>query len=262
LCIYTDAATRAARWIVGWMMSELPARLKPDAIVEALMEVRFETSSFPEMTIGSLVAGQPWKGFRPVRLPAAEIPHVVRMNDPNLKFQPTIQLNSQDGFDAIKIGENVLSIHRLETYPGWATFGPQLHAALRQLYQLLPDLNVTRLGFRYVNMLHHQHGVESINDLDVSLSVGGESLRPPINLNYLRHVSATHHVMVRAASPEFVQGPQTRFAALIDIDVFSPGEPELNKIEDCDFWLEEAHSILKQRFFELLDSKTIERLRD
>lgn len=240
-------------------MNDFDFKLTPDGIVEALLEVRFETASFPELTIGNLISREPWRGLNPMRLPTAEIPHFVRNSDPNLKFQPTLQLNSPEGLDVVKVGENVLSLHRLGSYPGWEKFGPQLHQGLRELFEAVPDARITRLGFRYVNLLGSAHHINSLNDLSVDLRVGGAELLPPINLNYMRRED-DFEILVRAASPEFVQGPSNDFAALIDIDVYTSDTTSIKGVDDCSGWLEKAHVILKQRFFELLRPEAIQRL--
>jgi len=42
----------------------IPKKLKHDAIVEAVVEVRFSTTTIPEILFGRLSEYGPWKNFR------------------------------------------------------------------------------------------------------------------------------------------------------------------------------------------------------
>ncbi len=75
-------------------MSDLPLKLKNDPISEAVFEVRFTSSVLPELVVGGLAAH--WKGLTAQRFPAAEIPPAIRRADPNLQFQPLMELRSTD----------------------------------------------------------------------------------------------------------------------------------------------------------------------
>jgi hypothetical protein len=50
--------------------NQLPQKLKNDAIVEAIFEIRFDTSTILEVLIGRLADLVPWNGFKQQRLPA------------------------------------------------------------------------------------------------------------------------------------------------------------------------------------------------
>jgi hypothetical protein len=47
----------------------IPAKLKYDAIVEALLEVRFDMTTIPEVLLGRLADCPSWKGFEQDRMP-------------------------------------------------------------------------------------------------------------------------------------------------------------------------------------------------
>jgi hypothetical protein len=68
----------------------IPAKLKNDAIVEALVELRFDmpTGGLPEIFFVRLAQNPAWKDFEQRMLPAFHIPPVVRQSDENLRYQP------------------------------------------------------------------------------------------------------------------------------------------------------------------------------
>ena len=151
----------------------LPAKLKHDAIVEAVVEVRFELdSSFvPEIFIGRFADNAPWRSFRPARLVTADIPARLRQTDPTLRYMPSIEMTSQDGGIVLRIGPSSVAYIRRAPYPGWTnSFGNELRNVVERLYQVAPAVPVTRLGIRYVNALRSDlHVIKGIGDLAISV---------------------------------------------------------------------------------------------
>lgn len=59
----------------------MPDRLKIDAIIEAICEVRFDMATTPEVLLGRLVDYRPWQDFVQRRMPAHDIPEPLRQAD-------------------------------------------------------------------------------------------------------------------------------------------------------------------------------------
>ncbi len=72
----------------------VPAKLTHDAIVEALVELRFDmpTQSLPDIFFVRLADNPTWKEFERRMLPAFGIPPQVRQSDANLRYQPYLEL--------------------------------------------------------------------------------------------------------------------------------------------------------------------------
>jgi len=150
-------------------------------------------------------------------------------------------------------------------YIGWAKFRPELEEVIDCLFNKADALVVERLGFRYLNSLRHDlHGIDSLSDLDFSLTVKGDQITESANVNFTTDSKSDLASTVRIATPDFVQGqipPGT--SVYLDVDVFT------NEIgfetTDCDFvkrWIEKAHDTEKIQFFRLLKPSTIESLRE
>jgi uncharacterized protein (TIGR04255 family) len=242
-------------------MARIPRKLKNDPIVEALFELRFTSSEISEVVVGKLASWEQWKRFTKQRLPVADVPTTMREQDPNLIYQPVLQLQSE-GNRVVKIGPRVLSYHALPPYPGWAVFEPELTSCTEQLFSTLSDVTATRFGFRYINVLTKDHLIESLQDLNFDIRLEGQTLTCPTNLNYQRTWTAKHNSLVRIASKEFVQNPAAHLAALVDVDIFTPEQFKSTTGTEAQGWIGEAHEILKKEFFNLLPEAIIEKLEE
>jgi len=242
----------------------VPAKLKHDAIVEAILEIRFDTTTIPEILFGKLADYAPWKGFGQRPMPASAVPAPIRQADPNLRFQPIFELLGSDGHLAVRIGPQVLSYHRMPPYVGWQRFQAELSEEIDGLFEKANDLTVRRLGFRYLNALRPDlHGIRSISDLDLTVEIEGEKLAGNVNVNFTTQISDNTQCTVRIATTEFVQGvlpPNTSVVA--DVDVFTKEGFNTKDETEVKRWVELAHTKEKENFFRLLTDETIEALKE
>ena len=246
-------------------MDGLPQKLKKDAIAEALIEVRYscpDSAAVPELVVGRLAGFADWRSFDKVRLPFADIPPAIRAADPNLRYQPVLELHSTTESRAAKIGPNVLSYHALAPYPGWTQFSAEIDKVIDFLFAELPGFEATRIGFRYINLLTKPaHLIESVDALEYSVTLGGEKLEGAQNLNYKRRVGDDHFILVRVASPDFVSSPERReMNALVDVDVFTPDEFKTSDIAKAKKWVADAHGFEKKEFFKLIPPRILDQL--
>jgi uncharacterized protein (TIGR04255 family) len=243
-----------------------PAKLKNDAIVEAVLEVRFDmpTRTIPEIFFGRLAEHDPWKGFDQHPLPASQIPAPLRQADPNLRYQAVFELAAPDRRRTIRVGSQVLSYHRLSPYVGWKEFKPELEQAVDGLFSKAGGVTIRRLGLRYMNALRADlHGIKSIADLDLKLLIAGETVSGNVNVNFTTDVAPGIDCTVRVATAEFVQGvlpPNT--SVYIDVDVFTEEGFKTKDEGEVKRWIELAHTKEKEEFFHLLTANTIEKLEE
>jgi uncharacterized protein (TIGR04255 family) len=244
----------------------IPAKMKDDAIVEALLEVRFDMSIIPEVLIGRLSEYGPWKQLSQQRTPAADIPAPIRQLNPQLRYLPVFELFSpeSEGRRAVRIGPQVLSYHCTAPYVGWERFKPELQQAIEGLFQKADGLVVRRLGLRYLNALRPDvHGIRSVSDLDLKLEIDGERVGGNVNVNFTVDPGSDKTCTVRIATPEFIQGAlPANTSVYVDVDVFTHDGYESRKEADVTSWLEAAHTKEKQQFFRLLTVETINSLKE
>lgn len=240
----------------------LPDKLKDDCIVEALCEIRFHTNEQPEIVIGRLSDQDPWKGWLKIRLPTADIPGSIRAFNEQLKYQPILELRSEDGTFLLKVGSNVVSYHNVGKYCGWANFKPALDRVFEALFLCVNDVAVNRLGFRYVNAITYtRHYMSGVKGLNLNVEVAGNKVDDPINLNYLVKNDDAHVTMTRIASPYFVQGELPKdTAVVVDIDVASQDGYQAKEAGPVTEWAKAAHDFEKEAFFKLIPKEILEKL--
>lgn len=241
-------------------MLDLPRKLKKDAVAEALLEVRFDSTELGELVIGKLASHEMWQSFPGSRLPLADIPAPIRQADANLAYQALLERRNPDATRIAKIGDHVFSYHALPPYPGWDVLKPELLHVMEFVFTAVEGFAAKRFGFRYINVLTPEHSVHGAKTLNFNVAVAGAPLDAPLNLNYLRIRSEHHHVLVRIASKEFVQNPAMNLSALVDIDVFTPAGFSSADMNHAKEWLSEAHEFLSEEFFGLLTEELKEKL--
>ena len=261
-CPYSSMRNRFGH---GNHMQSLPRKLKKDAIVEALCEVRFDSSEskeVPELVVGRLADCENWKKFGKARLPISDVPAPVRQQNASLRNQPVLELRDSDRARVVKIGSNVVSYHALAPYPGWDSFRPELDDMLDFVFGAFEDFQALRLGFRYVNLVNEKdHLVPDVMALNYSATVAGTQLEPPLNLNYQIARGEEYRATVRIASPDFVPAKiKEPYSALIDVDVSTPEGSTIASVDAAKAWIIKAHDIEKDEFFKLFHPEHLAQL--
>jgi len=247
-------------------VNSYPRRLKADAILESVLEIRFEPDAtvIGEVVVGRLADFADWKSFRQARLPTADIPAPIRRADASLRYQPSVELISANGEMAVRIGPQVLTYSRRRKYPGWDAFGPELFKVVDALCTAMPNVPVTRLGLRYINTLRKDlHGISTIADMGIAVAVDNEQITGSLNLNFRRDVGSNVESMTRIATVDLAQGtipPNTTF--VVDIDVYTPAGFLAKDPQVLKKWMELAHAKEKERFFAVLGEAATKRLRE
>jgi uncharacterized protein (TIGR04255 family) len=239
----------------------VPEKLKNDAIVEALFEVRFTTSTLPEILFGRISDYEPWKGFEQSVLPLAQIPLAMRQGDPNLRYQPVFALVDREHKRAIRIGTSALVYSRGIPYIGWNVFKPELENVISSLFKATNGIAIERMGLRYLNALRRDlHGIGSIADLNFRLAIAGEPVTANANVNITFDELSDTACTVRIATPDFIQGPLPPSTSVyVDVDVFTNQiEFSTNDRKFVASWIERAHTREKEHFFRLLTKSTLD----
>jgi uncharacterized protein (TIGR04255 family) len=236
------------------MAGPLPERIEPDAIIEALVELRFEHDELQEVVLGRLLDIPLWGGHTQLRLPTADIPTPIRDADATLRFQPIVELRSPDGQRVTKVGGHVFSYHIIGAYPGWAVFRSEIADAVHAVIERLRPPRLSRVGFRYVNALRpDEHHVGGLADTNIKIAVGQDGLVDSLILQYQRDHGPKHRVVVRVCTSDIVVGNvRPGYSLLCDIDVATFGGVSLEEFGDTMEWIETAHTVEKTEFFAIL----------
>jgi len=240
-----------------------PKKIKNDAIVEALLEIKFDSDDLNEVIVGRLSDLALWSNYTSTRLNVSNIPEAIRDSDTNLRYEPVIERKSQDSLNTVKIGSHVISYHVYAPYPGWETFLPKLISIIESLYDKTTNLTVRRLGLRYINFIRStKHYLHGINELSLKVLLQDEQVSEGINLAYFTKHSDQHGVLLRLASPEFVDAIKPEDTVCVaDVDVFTPNEFSTQNLQVVKDWISSAHKIEKESFFSLIPSDVLEKLK-
>lgn len=235
-------------------------RLRSDAIVEALIEVRFEHNDIADVLPFKVLTSKMVNDNIVTRMPVADIPLQIRRADPALKFQPWIEVVTADKSMQWRVGENVVSHHVLRQYPGWGSFQPSISDLFNILFNTVRELSISRIGLRYVNIFKPEnHKIDGVNDTNISINIAQKPIVEGFNLNY-KEVDGDFLRLTRVATPDFVSGPDANFSLLIDIDVSTANGLACRSLDEALTWVEGAHDSLKRGFFSTLPADAIKRL--
>jgi uncharacterized protein (TIGR04255 family) len=239
--------------------NHLPERISPDAILEAIVELRFAADELPEVFLGRLLTSSALRDLRPIRLPQADIPFAARDADSTLRYQPIYQLEL--GNELVRIGTGAVSYHRLSPYGDWEGFFGRAKEIIAGTWAEAGAPPLERCGLRYVNALTAEgHGVETIEDLNLAVTVCGQEL-VDISLSFLADDTGDTETLVRVASAKHIQGdiPEDSTFA-VDIDVRTSSDVSNWNIDRVYAWLAEARLIKNKHFFELIPARIVETL--
>jgi uncharacterized protein (TIGR04255 family) len=242
----------------------LPTKLKHDAILEAILELRIASQPIPEVFYGRLVDHRYWKSFSRHRLPTHEIPEKFRLIDPNVRYIPVIELIAPDSKAALRVGPYAVSYHRTAPYVGWKNFSPDLLQVVDSLFETTTDPTIERLGLRYLNAMSvERHHIKSIGDLDIKLTDADGEIATNVNINFTRELTRDSSCTVRIATKEFIQGDvPADTTVIIDVDVFTNDGFKTTDKEVVKQWVTDAHNYEKNEFFHLFTQTTIDQLRE
>lgn len=231
-----------------------PKKLKHDAIVEAIYDVRFSHDGIPEVALGQLLGDSLWSEFSKETLPISNVPAPVRRADEQMRYEALYVFRDSRSPTMVRIGEQSISLHVLAPYIGWGKWSESIRALNALLVSGIPGLRVVRLGLRYIDALRADvHRIASVTQLAVETNWQGRRISEDILIQFRHRAAEGLDAMIRVAAGISVVGvlPE-RTSCVTDIDVYSTSP--LGRVDQAalDEWAEQAHDINKEIFFGLL----------
>ncbi len=232
---------------------DIPTKITPCPITEALVELRFD-SSLPDDAVFGVIYNEFRTEFSEVeKLPILQVPEVIRSKDQNLKYKPYYRLVKGDYI--IQIGPKVFSLANIREYVGWGTFSDKIAKTFAVLSGLDIINTIVRFGLRYINLFADTNIYEKSM---LKIQLGERNLYK--NSNNLTMIIPTGNfqsklVMVNRASVKLQREQKTVEGSLIDIDVWSERNINFENIEET---VKNAHEEEKKLFFSLLNSNFLE----
>jgi uncharacterized protein (TIGR04255 family) len=233
---------------------DLPKKIAPCPIVEAIIELRFEPD-IPDEAVFGLIHKEIKNEYTHLqKLPILDLPEHVKKNQPNLKFKPYYKF-SNETYD-INLGPRVISLIKKEPYEGWQAFSKSAKSILNKLNQLEIIKKIERLGLRYINFFDGN----IYDKVNLALTLGNESFIKKDT--YIKNVfeESGHKVILQLGnSANLNKNNEVRKGSLLDVDVHL--ESLSNEfLLDSDDILNSIHKIEKEIFFKLLEDNFIKEL--
>jgi len=233
-------------------MKKLPISINPCPIIEAIFEIRFE-SSFPRDAIFGIVFNKFKDEFGNIeQLPILQLPAAIRDRDPNLKFSPHYKMR-KDNF-IIQIGPNVFSLANVKEYCGWKLFSKKIYDTFAKINELDLIKSLHRMALRYINIFPDVNIFEKSN-LVVSLNnsdLGKDKINLIAEIPYKHGASNLKLINYAEAMLE----NQVIKGSIVDIDT-NVQYDDFENIQDA---IESAHAEEKTLFFDLLDNEFLKTL--
>lgn len=129
----------------------IPRKITPCPIVEAIIELRFESDIPSEAVFGILYERVKNDYEKKIEtLPVAQLPAAFRTQDPQLRYQPYYKLRSGDF--VLQIGPRTISLASTMEYVGWNDFSKRISTTISSIAESGVIKHVLRLGLRYINI--------------------------------------------------------------------------------------------------------------
>lgn len=228
----------------------LPKEISPCPIIEAIIEIRFETEINPNAIFG-IVYNEFRKDFPKVEnLPILQIPEQLRLVDINLRHKPHYKISNE--YFSIQIGPDIISFSPYPIYSGWDNFSKQIFEVLERISTIQVIKKLTRIGIRYINFFSE----EIFSKINISVCVNTEKI------NYINTAVRTEIKKGNFSNTLQIANNinlPNKSGSVIDIDTFI-------NISLEDFYLRskeiinEGHLIEKELFFSLLSEDLLNSL--
>lgn len=237
----------------------LPKKIQPCPIVEAIVEVRFE-SKVEDAAIFGLIYKEVKEKYpgEVQKLPILLLPEEIRSKDSNLKYMPFYKL-SKDNL-SLQIGPNVISLLCSKEYIGWERFSEAIRESFKLIQKADIVKQITRLGIRYINFFEF----DILKSINLQIMKKDEPLSSTETLLQVKVPSGRFINTLKVANTAKIttnkEPKEQRFGSIIDIDT------EIENMEEEDFFggmkglLDAGHKEEKILFFDLLKPEFLKTL--
>lgn len=193
-----------------------PTKITPDPIIDAVVELRYESDVPSDAILGMLFAKVKSKYPDFKKLPITEIPEEIRKNDPAFRFNPYFQAES--GPFKLNVGPRVISLSNSGHYIGWKNkYFPELKELLKNVEAAGIVKHFSRLGVRYIDFFASDV-YENIN-LSITLNESPlESIQTTFSAIFQNNDFLTKTQVVNNVNAN-IQGKK-KIGSIIDTDTY------------------------------------------
>lgn len=227
-------------------MVDVPRKITPCPIKEAVFEVRFKPALPEDAVFGVLYTffKEEFTNFEP--LPIMQLPNAIRSQDPNLKYAAHYRCCSNSFI--VQIGPRAVSFININEYVGWDTFYSKIEEVIKKLEQANVAEEIERIALRYINTFRDLDIYEKSN---FQLTLGETSLfQNELNITTIIRDDFGFRRLAVANDASFDQNGKQVQGSIIDIDSVAHPASHSSLKEAIEY----AHEKEKDLFFKILDS--------
>lgn len=234
-------------------LERLPTRISPCPIIEAILEIRFVTTTSWRLMPGLFYREISDRYAEPEDLPLGKMPEELRRGDARLAHQPLTRFDGKPF--SIHFGPRVVSLIAAGEYPGWSAVRDEMRWLLDRLQATGIVLEGDRLGMRYVDFF----GGNLFPNLVVETKCAHQPVEAEMNLTTVFKKGGFHARLILNNSVLVENGGETKAGSVFDLDLFLPAS-KFELFEDGLEKFEEAHRLNKEVFFGLLKPEFLDKL--
>lgn len=241
----------------------LPIKLGKEPLIDVVCEVRFASDGPASVLLPGLLLSKLTGigGFE--ALPAAQLPQMLREQDPNLRLAPFMKMTW--GEFVIIVGDRSLAVGCKMPYPGWTAF----KAAIFEVFPVLTTATfvkaVERHSIKYVDLFPKGDGGDrGLDQFAIALQLGAHTIaREATQIRTEIHEKPfIHAVTVLTAATVHRPDGSKSDGSIVDVDThrvqeFADVAQFVNQLPEL---LEEIHDANKQFFFACLSNAGLEEL--
>lgn len=239
----------------------LPVQLTKNPLVSVVFEIRFDST----VPMSSVLPGYFYSKFEHTNIsktPHAEIPDIIRQNDPQFAYVPMV--NMSWGNYNVGIGDKVLMLTCMMPYPGWIEFSKKINELITYFIRSDFNVRVERFSLKYVDLIKYNSGDDVSKLLNFNVLLKDET----IDLKYTQFRTEKHDektvtiIQFLGQAEAVLSSGITEFGLLIDIDSIRP----INNLSLVDLKktfneeLDSLHLQTKIKFFNFLSDEGLEYL--
>ncbi|WP_310600580.1 TIGR04255 family protein [Desulfobulbus sp.] len=232
-----------------------PTKITPDPIIDAVVELRYESKVPPDAILGMIFAqvNSKYSDFK--NLPITAIPEDIRRNDPNLWFNPYYQAEAPPF--KLNIGPRVISLSNTGNYSGWKEkYFPELKDLLENIKKSGVVDSFSRVGVRYIDFFEF----DIYDHINLSITLNNkplDSVQSVFTAIFNNDGCSTRAQVVNNAT--VVLSGKEKVGSIIDTDTFFEPQDRFY-FDGLNDLIDKCHDEALDFFFKLLKKEFVETL--
>jgi len=243
-------------------MPKLPKILEREPLVDAVFEVRLSgTLQLPEILPGFLLY-ELGRTTKLTRLPAADIPRPLRVDNPDLQFAPIQRLEWDNYF--IAFGDSNVVISCKLPYPKWPEFKAAILDITSKIAKVELGGRVDRYSVKYVNLIEARTFADQVQKIHMDIKLGDVQVKDDhMSLQvHCREGDIIHILSVVTGAQAQMPDGNLVSGILVDVDsIRVVSVPDFGAFAaNLELGLEELRQANKAKFFGCLTDATIQEM--